>query len=483
MAKTSAVTGGSGENIHTRTTSDGVESQAVVLAIDGSDSVVPVDATHGVAVQGAVASGDPDSGDPVKVGGIYNAAPPTFTDGDRADLQQDANGNLRVVVGNTLDAAIYLEGAIAPAADDASADNADLAFINGMVTTSRLALYDGTNYDRARGDSANGLDVDVTRLPALPAGTNNIGDVDVLTLPAVALDAATLTALETITIGTALPAGSNNIGDVDVLTVPAPLSTTGGGTEATAQRVTIANDSTGVLSVDDNGGSLTVDGPLTDAQLRASVVPVDATPAAPVATDYLPVRLTTGSAFLDSEPTYRGRASTFRTPGRAGTAGQKIFAIHNATGSAKIVRVNRIKVDLVSTAVRAITVEPSLIRLWRFTTLPTNGSTLAKVPKDTGLASSSSVTLWQDASADRTGSGTTLTVTLPANNVLTQEYGSRNFTAVGQEAADKIEFMDNENDYVVLRALEGICVFLDYATATFNPTTDIWVVTCDWDEF
>lgn len=61
----------------------------------------------------------------------------------------------------------------------------------------------------------------------------------------------------------ALPAGTNNIGDVDVLTVPAPLSTTGGGTEATALRVTVANDSTGVLSVDDNGGSLTVDGTVT----------------------------------------------------------------------------------------------------------------------------------------------------------------------------------------------------------------------------
>ena len=34
------------------------------------------------------------------------------------------------------------------------------------------------------GDAANGLDVDVTRLPALPAGTANIGDVDVLTVPA-----------------------------------------------------------------------------------------------------------------------------------------------------------------------------------------------------------------------------------------------------------------------------------------------------------
>ncbi|RMG70854.1 MAG: hypothetical protein D6711_16440, partial [Chloroflexi bacterium] len=41
------------------------------------------------------------------------------------------------------------------------------------------------------------------------------------------------------------------------------LSTTGGGTEASALRVTIANDSTGVISVDDNGGSLTVDGTVT----------------------------------------------------------------------------------------------------------------------------------------------------------------------------------------------------------------------------
>lgn len=37
----------------------------------------------------------------------------------------------------------------------------------------------------------------------------------------------------------------------------------GGGVEAGALRVTIASDSTGVVSVDDNGGSLTVDGAVT----------------------------------------------------------------------------------------------------------------------------------------------------------------------------------------------------------------------------
>lgn len=48
-----------------------------------------------------------------------------------------------------------------------------------------MKLMDGADAgdEAIGGDAANGLDVDVTRLPTLPAGTNNIGDVDVLTLP------------------------------------------------------------------------------------------------------------------------------------------------------------------------------------------------------------------------------------------------------------------------------------------------------------
>lgn len=87
---------------------------------------------------------------------------------------------------------------------------------------------------------------------------------------AVQVDGAALTALQLldnaisgsemqVDVVAALPAGTNNIGDVDVLTVPAPLSTTGSGVEATALRVTIATDSTGVLSVDDNGSTISID--------------------------------------------------------------------------------------------------------------------------------------------------------------------------------------------------------------------------------
>lgn len=46
---------------------------------------------------------------------------------------------------------------------------------------------------------------------------------------------------------------------------------TGGGTETGALRVTIANNSTGVVSVDDNGGTLTVDGTVTASNCTGSV--------------------------------------------------------------------------------------------------------------------------------------------------------------------------------------------------------------------
>ncbi len=99
--------------------------------------------------------------------------------------------------------------------------------ISGTVTIN--AIPAGTN---------NIGDVDVLSLPAIPAGTNNIGDVDilsiaagdnnignvdVLTMPTVAVTGtfwqATQPISGTVTIN-AIPAGANNIGDVDVLTLP-----------------------------------------------------------------------------------------------------------------------------------------------------------------------------------------------------------------------------------------------------------------------
>lgn len=50
----------------------------------------------GTAVSGDVASGVADSGEPVKVGGVYHATAPTFTDGQRGDVQVDSSGRVLI---------------------------------------------------------------------------------------------------------------------------------------------------------------------------------------------------------------------------------------------------------------------------------------------------------------------------------------------------------------------------------------------------
>lgn len=53
-------------------------------------------------VEGTVASGATDSGNPVKVGGVYNSTKPTLTDGQRGDLQLNSRSDLLVSLGTNL---------------------------------------------------------------------------------------------------------------------------------------------------------------------------------------------------------------------------------------------------------------------------------------------------------------------------------------------------------------------------------------------
>jgi len=180
---------------------------------------------------------------------------------------------------------------------------------------------------------------------------------------------------------------------------------------------------------------------------------------------------------------YKGRVSTFRTPGRAGTVGQRIFSLHNAAGSTVLVDLHKVTVDLAVTAAKAVTVLPPLIRLWKVTVLPTNGTALTKVPDDSAQTSSASVTALQDASADGTSAASALTATLPAGTIVTQEFAARLITAAGFEPMDRAEFLGGEGEVVTLRASEGVVVFVDYVLATQNPITDQWAVTARWDEY
>lgn len=128
------------------------------------------------------------------------AAAGSDVDGDYSTFNVDASGRLHVNVGTS-----SLPSGAATSANQSTANTA-LAAIQTAVETLDNAIS-GTEMQvdvvaSLPAGTNNIGDVDVLSLPALPAGTNNIGDVDVLSLPA-------------------LPAGTNNIGDVDVLTVPA----------------------------------------------------------------------------------------------------------------------------------------------------------------------------------------------------------------------------------------------------------------------
>lgn len=115
-----------------------------------------------VIATGNVASGVADSGNPVKVGGVYHATMPNLTDGLRADLQVDANGNLHVrAVGGSITAA----DAIANNALCAFAIQTDQAGSNRPVTVAPYK-FNGTSWDRSRKPSF------ASRIVSAAASTN-----------------------------------------------------------------------------------------------------------------------------------------------------------------------------------------------------------------------------------------------------------------------------------------------------------------------
>lgn len=58
--------------------------------------------THTTQTGGTVASGATDSGNPVRVGGVYHASNQTFTDEQRADAQMTVNGFIREDLGTLI---------------------------------------------------------------------------------------------------------------------------------------------------------------------------------------------------------------------------------------------------------------------------------------------------------------------------------------------------------------------------------------------
>lgn len=132
MADNVAITAGSGTSIATDEVSGTLEHvQLFKLAVsaDGSRVLIPADATNGL-----------------------------LTDVKRVQGQvQIGDGTTAVIV-------------------DSTASDAESATTASLVTNARLKLFNGTTWDRVRGDITNGVDVDVTRMR--PDGTNTMPSLD-----------------------------------------------------------------------------------------------------------------------------------------------------------------------------------------------------------------------------------------------------------------------------------------------------------------
>ncbi len=120
MSDNVAITAGSGTNIATDEvtgTLEHVQLMKLAISTDGSRTLVPADATNGIDV------------DVTRVSG-------------------------QVTVGDGTNAILV----------DTTSSDGETASVNTLVTGARLKVFNGTTWDRARGDTTNGLDVDVTRV-------------------------------------------------------------------------------------------------------------------------------------------------------------------------------------------------------------------------------------------------------------------------------------------------------------------------------
>lgn len=247
--------------------------------------------------------------------GVRRDANTTFVsaDGDYSPLAIDADGSLKVAI-------------ISGAGSGGTAMADDAAFTPGTTSITPM----GAMFDDVTPDSVNEGDGGVVRMSAnrnlystlrdaagnergvnvnasnallvaqtgeLPAGTQNIGDVDVASLPALAAGSATIGSIASITTSVVPGTAATNLGkaedaahtsgDVGVLQLAVREDSITGSTSADGDYQALKTDSVGRLYVNasgvavpitDNSGSLTVDNAGTFAvQISANVPGTGAT--------------------------------------------------------------------------------------------------------------------------------------------------------------------------------------------------------------
>ena len=258
--------------------------QGTVVLGAGSAAVGSITNT-GFVSTGNVASGVADSGNPVKVGGVYNTSAPTLTNAQRGDMQLDASGNLKVNI-----AAGASSGAVAQGSTTSGQTG---SLIQGAVTTSAPTYTTGQTSPLSL-DTAGNLRVNVTAggsSGVVTQGSTTSGQSGMLIQGAVSASQASYTSGQT----SPLSLDTNGLLRVNV-SAGAPSQYSEGATASTATgTVMLGKNSTSVKSLQtDASGNLRVD--ISQTSVNGTAIKVDGSGVTqPVSLATLPA-LVAGSA-------------------------------------------------------------------------------------------------------------------------------------------------------------------------------------------
>ncbi len=128
-----------------------------------------VDASGNTIVVGNVAENATDSGNPVKVGAVYNSSLPTYTAGQRGNLQVNNKGELRS----------FLTVPTSAGADGVS--NAAIGFMRQTASDSTSVqmsvmpwVFNGTTWDRVRNNQDMGTQINAVGTTTSQTGGDNV---------------------------------------------------------------------------------------------------------------------------------------------------------------------------------------------------------------------------------------------------------------------------------------------------------------------
>lgn len=149
----------------------GAATAAAQTTGNASLSSIDTKLTAPLSVNGSVASGASDSGNPVKGGGVFNTTQPTVTTGQRVDQQMTNRGEALVAISNGASTV-----GIGATTTDAN------AAANGLNVTPRPFVFNGSTWDRARSvQGSDGTGLGVTAVATVPSSAASSAITPVVT--------------------------------------------------------------------------------------------------------------------------------------------------------------------------------------------------------------------------------------------------------------------------------------------------------------